>query len=86
MLRKDTAQVFIPGSPEVPYRPAQTTCPADVPPTPGGSGGGHWATICTTISVIVGWDYGPPRFDNPGPFPKPIYSNQLKCRTEWVPG
>lgn len=86
MLRKQPAYTLVPAVPSIPYRSAQTTCPSDPPSGPGGGNNGQWMTVCSTISVIWGWDYGPPRFDEPGPFPKPLYTHAMTCRSEWVPG
>lgn len=86
MLRKAPATEVIPGTPAVSYRPEQTVCVPATPPSPGGSPDGEWRLVCTTIALLVGWDEGPASFGNPGPFPKPIYSNELVCRSEWVPG
>ena len=85
MLRKPPSTVYLPGTPEIPYRPEQTVCPDPPPSGPSAPTGGYWMTKCTTISTLVGWDYGPPRSDEPGPFPTPLYSHALVCRSEWVP-
>lgn len=86
MLLKVPRQEFVPGTPEIPAVPEQTICPPEPPPgyIPPPTGNGHWETQCTTIQMLLGWDYGPASHDNPGPFPKPIYGYALTCRSVWV--
>lgn len=86
MLLKVPLYIFVPGVPEVPGVPAHEECPADPPPgyVPPPTGTGYWETRCETVSVFIGWDYGPPSFDNPGPFPRAIYSFAQVCRSVWV--
>lgn len=81
MLTKLPTQVFVPGSPAVAARPAQTVC---VPVA--GQPQGYWRRVCSAVQLFVGWNNGPASFDNPGPFPKPVYiDGGVVCRSEWVP-
>ena len=82
MLTKQADRVFVPGTPGQPALPQRQVCTS----TPAPPAGGSWQTVCTTTQLFVGWDNGPATFDNPGPFPKPVYINTgVVCRTQWVP-
>lgn len=83
MLTKPSLRTYVPGTPEVPYVPARTVCTPVGPP--GGGGGGYWDMECTVSSIFFGWDNGPATWDNPGPFPQPIFLHVSTCRSVWVP-
>lgn len=86
MLTKGALLTFVPGTPEIPFRPAETVCTTPPPSGGGQTPVGEWVTVCDTINVLLGWDYGPATWDNPGPFPKAVYTSAVVCRTVWRPG
>ena len=88
MLTKSFEATYVPAVPSRPPRAEEKVCPPAppgdfVPPgTPG-----QWVTICTTPTVLVGYDNGPATSWNPGPFPKPIYVTGVPtCRREFRRG
>lgn len=82
MLTKRPEQQYVPGRAAVPARPAQTICT----PAPSTPASGTWLVKCEVASVFIGWDNGPATFDNPGPFPKPVFlTGQPVCRSVWLP-
>lgn len=86
MLKKLAVALFYPGVAEIPYRPEETVCDPEPPGDLEPDVPGNWVLVCEASSVFVGYDYGPPTFDNPGPFPIAIYMpGPVVCRNVWVP-
>lgn len=82
MLTKLAEAVFVPGVTGQPALPQRVVCTS----APSQPAGGSWQTVCTATQIFVGWNNGPATFDNPGPFPKPVYVDTgIVCRTQWVP-
>lgn len=86
MLKKLPRVQVTPGTPAIPYQPAQVLCPPPAPPPPWGGPSGYWQLVCETPCVLVGYQTAPEFIGDPGPFPKAIYQcGQPVCRSEWVP-
>lgn len=85
MLTKPANVTYNMGQAYIPPRAEREVCPP-APPEPPPHRPGRWVTECTTVTVLIGWDYGPATWNNPGPFPKPVYINGGQtCRRVWRP-
>lgn len=86
MLTKLPRRTYRPAVPGQPYLPARTVCTPGAPPGPPPQPGGSWVTVCTNVQLLIGWNNGPASWNNPGPFPQPVYVNAMTCRSVWRPG